>query len=76
MVLSGLSLYPLYRLVHLETVHLLQIRTRGELQTPEVIEMVDPVVPGKHDQSIIVQDRDVVTPSDRNLAGYRLGFPF
>jgi hypothetical protein len=67
---------PLGRLIDLKSIDLLQISTRGELQRPEVVEMVDSVVSGKHDEPIIVQDRDVVAPAYGDLAGNNLGLPF
>jgi hypothetical protein len=67
---------PLGRLIDLKSIDLLQISTRGEFQCPEIVEMVDSVVSGKHDESVVVQDRNVVAPAYGDLAGNHPGLPF
>jgi hypothetical protein len=66
---------PLGRLINLKSIDLLQISTRSELQCPEVVEMVDSVVSGEHDEPVVVQNRDVVAPAYGDLAGNDLGLP-
>lgn len=75
-LLSVLSSDSFNRLVHLETVDLREERAASKLQAPEIVKVIDPVVSGEHDKSVVVQDRNVVASSNGNLARYRLGFPF